>query len=175
MNAKKIKLNWYVISIVIFSAIIVISLFGRRSFEATYDAYVEASLNFDGDGVYDLLHSSYIEELSNNDNINNIDALPQYVRDRYEHMKKFVDEECIENGDYVAECSSIEDCELDNHRYHLMMLYGDNVDKIQAAKKVSIRFIQQKSDGTSEIVYTDYYFYFVKINHSWYLGELPFV
>ena len=181
MEAKKIKIDkidWYVVCLILCSLIIIFSLVGRRSFNKTYDAYVEASINFDGDTVYDLLHESYIERyISRQYDSSDTDFLSNSTRAYYENLKRYTDEDCIENGRYTVELRSIEDCDLNGTTYDTLQLQdylGDESQKVQAAKYVKINFVENYSNGDSKIKYTEYV-YFVKINNSWYLAHLPFM
>ena len=49
---------------------------------------------------------------------------------------------------------------------------GDIANDIQKAKRVTINYCIKSSNGT-EVLYTDHYFFFIKVKGGWYLGELP--
>lgn len=172
-----IKLNPYILAVTILIIIIIITLSGRRSFEDTYDAYIDAVMSGDAEAVVDLLHDSYISNLIEKGEIESKYDLIQKVQlylDWYNGQGKL---HSGEDGDYIAELKSVKDQDMNEEilPVYLTSLFGDSIDKVKAAKYVSIYYTCYYSDisdsNKERTIYTES-IYFVKIGHSWYLGQI---
>ena len=181
--AKKrisIKVNPYIVVVVLCLVVIAISLSNRRSFDDTLDAYIEATMAGDAEAVVDLLHDSYIESLIDKGEIESRDDLIQRVQNKLDWYASCAEDLRGENGEYfkyVAELQEVKDEEMDDILpFHLKSICGDAIDDLKEAKTVYIfytcYFYNTALERNDEREITDEYIYFVKIGHSWYLGEI---
>lgn len=180
---KKIplKINPYIFIIAILVLIIVVSLSGRRSFDETLDSYMEATMAGDAKAVVELLHDSYIESLIEKDEIESKYDLIQIVQNKLDWYSRCAEDLRGENGEYfeyVAELQDVKDEEMDNSLpLHLKFICGNAIDDLKEAKKVYITYMcyyysTALNPNNERQITCDYYIYFVKIGHSWYLGEI---
>lgn len=164
--------------IILLSAISIFSfmdeLSWRRSYDDTYDAYLEASLNFDAEALVDLLHPSYIEEQKKLGKIKSKEDLIEIRQYKFDLLKDNKEYFLQDGGEYAPVKTKEENNDkTDSYwRLRLSTILGDTAEDVQAAKYVTVNYTL-KNDLEETILYTDYYFTFVKIGNRWYLGEIP--
>lgn len=167
------KPNPYIITIAILVLIIICSIAGRRSYKATYEAYIDASMAFDAEAMVSLLHESYIDYMIEIGRIDEKSDLVQNTQYSLDVLAGHVEYRSDESSKYMAEIVKIENCDMDTaDMIQLTYRYGDAADNIKAAKCVTVNF-NLYTDGECDTVYTNFAFYFVKIGQRWYLGEIP--
>lgn len=169
-----IKVNKYAIIVGVLLLIIIISLSARRTYNEVFDKYIEASMNFDAGAMVDLLHESYIDTKIERGLITDKSTLIHNQQYTYDCFQKKVESLCEETGGkYEYEITLIEDCKMtEGDFYRLSILLGENAKKVKAAKRVIIDFNVRSGEQVIPI-YTDHYFFFIKIGQNWYLGEMP--
>ncbi len=148
----------------------------KKDFDEVYDAYVEASLNFDEEALMELVHESYYNRVIDSGRVDSktdfLNVLQHYF-DSYENSVTYVIE-TDSSAKYVAELYKIKDVDM-NDTFELAKLSdtcGYIADDIQEAKRVTVNYSIMSQDG-SKILYTDFHFLFIKVDGGWYLGEIP--
>ena len=165
-----LKLNPYVLTIAVLLLIIIITLSGRRSFEKTYDLYIEAIISGDAEAVVELLHDSYISNLIDKGEIDSKYDLTQKLQQKLDWYFGHGERHHEDDYEYFAELQSMKEQDMDAKilPIDLTSPYGESISKVKEAKRVSIYYMCNNCNDAfhSELIY------FVKIGHTWYLGEI---
>ena len=163
--------------IAILIIVIISTLSEQRSFEDTYDTYIEATMSCDAESVVNLLHDYYITDLIEDGEVIDREDLIRKVQKKLDWYSSRAEAQGGSSYEFVAELQHLNDVNVDNNiSFELKSICGDSLKKLKKAKYASIYYNMYSDDlslgfSLDRTIYTES-IYFIKIGQSWYLGNI---
>ena len=101
LNKLPFKVNPYVLIVVILVLVIVFSLAGRRSQDATFDAFMEAYVTGDAEGIVKLMPKEYISLLIATEGIDSKEELVESIQRMLESRWENYNSDEMKTYDYT--------------------------------------------------------------------------
>ena len=171
-----IKINPYLLTIAILILVIILSLSGRRSYDATFEAYMDAYANRDAEGIVALMPKEYIESLRDDGRIESEEDLVYAIQQLLDHALHRYDDMELETYQYeVVHTQHAKKGDSNELMESFERIYGDSARKIKEVYAFGVDAVVEMEwvdGGTREDYLPRKYVYLVKIGQSWYIGAM---
>lgn len=132
LNKLPFKVSPYLVLVVVLIIVIVFSLTGRRSQNDAFDAFVEAYVAGDADGIVELMPREYISSLIDNGEIDSKEDLVAGIHQMLAYLLQDYDSDELKTYDYkIAYKVETEKGDSSADIYFLRSLFGDRANKVK--------------------------------------------
>ena len=169
------KLNPYIVIIAILVLVIIFSLVGRRSQEATFDAFIDAYSKLDAKAIAKLMPDEYIDALVDEGRIDGRSDMERiiqhaldskfenyYEEDAWSYSYKIVSEKTYKKSDDDLTFNGVQ---------RDFGEYGDKIKEVVIISFDPTITYRDHNEAITERDLTRSYVTLVKIGQSWYLAE----
>lgn len=175
LNKLPFKLNPYIVTIAILILVIIFSLVGRRSQDATFDAFIDAYSELDAKAIVKLMPDEYIDALVDAGRIDGRSDMERIVQNSLDYkFENYYEEDAWSYSFEIVSEKTYKKSDDDLTFKGVQKDFGEYGDKIKEVVIISFDptiTYRDYNDDIDERALTRSYVTLVKIGQSWYLAE----